>query len=186
MDEKQWVNLIAELLRTDLNQSRLLVEPGKRLPYAYEVTHYGKDGKAHAKSMKYETDLLISEANTMEVVRPIVVIEAKVEHVTTHDAITYSQKAVTHKQVHPYLRYGIILGARKTKPLPGRLFRHGSAFDFMQSFKDYQPNEAEWKSFLSIIRQEIENSRMLRELIFNSRSKDRKIFTVFHRQLFFK
>ena len=39
------------------------------------------------KSVKYETDLLISETNTIEAVRPILVIEAKVEHVTTHDAL---------------------------------------------------------------------------------------------------
>ncbi len=42
--------------------------------------------------------------------KPRVVVEAKLGKVTTNDAITYSQKASTHRAVHPYLRYGIMLG----------------------------------------------------------------------------
>src|SRR5208283_824218 len=57
--------------------------------------------------------------------------------------------------------YISILGARKHYPLPGRIFRHGTAFDFMQSFTDFEPTDAEWKSFMKIIWQEAEHSRML-------------------------
>ncbi|GAB4286004.1 MAG: hypothetical protein Kow0081_4020 [Candidatus Dojkabacteria bacterium] len=65
-------------------------------------------------------------------------IEAKINSVTTHDAITYSQKAQTHKNVHSYLRYGILIGNRKDYALPGRLFRHGQHFDFMLSWKSFE------------------------------------------------
>ncbi len=41
--------------------------------------------------------------------------------ITTHDVITYSHKAATHRQVHPYLRYGI-LWVEENNILPGRLF----------------------------------------------------------------
>ena len=184
MDEKEWIALIADKLSAEMKTSSLTVEQGKKVPYAYEILHYDSDGKLHAKPMKYETDLLITESfpgNT----RPIIIIEAKIERVTTHDAITYSQKALAHKQVHPYLRYGVILGARKHYPLPGRLFRHGTAFDFMQSFSGFEPTEAEWKSFIKILWQEAENSRLLREVIFNSRSKGRKAFTSFEKELHF-
>ncbi|GAI54911.1 unnamed protein product, partial [marine sediment metagenome] len=67
------------------------------------------------------------EKDTIDLIKKI---EGKINSVTTHGAITYSQKASTHKNVHPYLRYGILLGNRKHYPLPGRLFRHGAYFDF--------------------------------------------------------
>jgi len=56
----------------------------------------------------HETDLLVVE-NLDEVKwTPRVVIEAKGNGaINTHDAITYSHKAATHRQVHPYLRYGL-------------------------------------------------------------------------------
>ena len=185
MDEKTWVAVIADKLTAEMKTSSLIVEQGKKVPYAYEILHYDSNGKLHAKPMKYETDLLISESLPEGNLRPIIIIEAKIEHVTTHDAITYSQKALAHKQVHPYLRYGAILGARKHYSLPGRLFRHGTAFDFMQSFRDFQPTDLEWKSFIKIIWQEATNSRLLYEVIFNSRAKGRKVFTSFEKELHF-
>ena len=50
---------------------------------------------------RYETDLLVYDALDQDAWIPRVVIECKLEGVTTHDAITYSRKASTHKQVHP-------------------------------------------------------------------------------------
>ena len=79
-----------------------------------------------------ETDLLVFEKT--DIIKPRIIIESKINSVTTHDAITYIYKAQTHKNVTPYIRYGIMLGNRKHYPLPGRLFRHGTNFDFMISF----------------------------------------------------
>jgi len=50
----------------------------------------------------------------------------------------------------PYLRYGIFLGKRDHYPLPGRLFRHGAHFDFMLSWRGYEPDPSEWKSLKDI------------------------------------
>jgi hypothetical protein len=65
--------------------------------------------------------------------KPQIIIEGKLNSVTTHDTITYSQKAATHRNVHPFLRlrYVILIGNRKYFPLLGRLFRHRAHFDFM-------------------------------------------------------
>jgi hypothetical protein len=60
---------------------------------------------------------------------PRVVVEFKLGSVTTHDALTYLAKAATHKNVHPYLRYGIIIGGLDG-PVPKRLVRHGHSFVF--------------------------------------------------------
>ena len=114
---------------------------------------------------------------------PRIIIEGKLGSVTTHDAITYSQKALTHKNVHPYLRYGIILGNRKHYPLPGRLFRHGAYFDFMLSWKAFEPTYIEMDWLISIIVEEVEASRNLDEILFNSRNPNRVNYTLLHRPL---
>jgi len=133
--------------------------------------------------MGYETDILIYEQLKEKIWKPRIIIEAKINSVTTHDAITYSQKAQAHKNVHPYLRYGILIGNRKHHPLPGRLFRHGSHFDFMQSWKTFEPDKREWSTLIDILKSEYEASLTLDEIIYNSRSKDREKYTCLHRPL---
>jgi hypothetical protein len=135
MNEKEWVRLIIGLITEKLAylNPKLKVEAGVKLSYANEILSYGKKSlKTH--HMAYETDMLISESLSADEWQPRVVIEVKINTVTTHDAITYSQKALTHKNVHPYLRYGIFLGNRQHYPLPGRLFRHGAYFDFIRTY----------------------------------------------------
>ncbi len=110
-------------------------------------------------------------------------IEAKIGNVTTHDAITYSQKAANHKAVHPYLRYGIILGAWKDYALPSRLFRHGAHFDFMFAFAGTEPSEVEGERFVSLIENETGSSRTLERITFDSRKRDREKFNLFQRRL---
>lgn len=88
-----------------------------------------------------------------------------------------------HKQVHPYLRYGILIGDRRHHPLPGRLFRHDQQFDFMQSWKSLTADSHEWSTFIHILRSEYEASLALDEIIFNSRSSNRERFTSLHKPL---
>lgn len=134
----------------------------------------------------YETDILVYEQFANENWKPRIIIETKINKVTTHDAITYSQKAQTHKNVHPYLRYGILIGNRKHYPLPGRLFRHGQHFDFMQSWVKYNADNNEWLELIRILENEIEASKMLEEILFNSRSRTREKYTILHRPLILK
>jgi hypothetical protein len=103
--------------------------------------------------------------------------------ITTHDAITYSHKAANHRSVFPYLRYGIMLGNRQQYPLPGRLYRHGTQFDFMISFKGYDLSHKERKSFRELVLEEVEASRALEKMIYQSRNRDRDHHALFHRRL---
>ena len=121
-----------------------------------------------------ETDLLMVQNVSPDSWIPRVVVECKTDSVTTHDAITYSEKAFTHKRVHPYLRYGVILGNRRTYPLPGRLFRQGLYFDFMASWISFQPTESELDILLDILIGEVNASQNLQEMIFESRSSSRE------------
>src|SRR5690606_30085073 len=67
----------------------------------------------------FETDLCVFEkrvisGNEGEIIEiPRVVLEFKTS-ITTHDVLTYSAKAKQHKQIYPYLRYGIIASKQKT------------------------------------------------------------------------
>lgn len=185
MSEIEWVKSIYEDIEKHLRKSDISIKVtlGHRLPYSNMILSYkGKEPYRSAVN-DYETDILISELSDSEVWTPRVVIETKINSVTTHDAITYSQKAQTHKSVHPYLRYGILIGNRKNYPLPGRLFRHGQQFDFMLSWKKFISDKIEFKTLIEILNDEIKASRILEEIIFNSRSSKRDRYISLHKPL---
>ncbi len=186
MTEKEWVKSIIPQIDKILKKSdsSIHVVDGHRLSYANEILTYGLDNQPEEqKSIGYETDIMIYEQLDEATWKPRVVIETKLGGVSTHDAITYSQKAQTHKYVHPYLRYGILIGDREHYPLPGRLFRHGQHFDFMLSWKTVTAAKNEMKRLVEIIIDEIQASKTLDEILFNSRSKHRDKFTCLHRPL---
>jgi len=186
MTEREWVKSIIVDIEKKLQQTynNIRVVDGHRLAYVNEVLTYGKDNTPNnQKSSGYETDILIYEQLDDTTWKPRVVIETKLDSVSTHDAITYSQKAQTHKYVHPYLRYGILIGNREISPLPGRLFRHGQHFDFMLSWKSFIADKREMERFLEIVNDEILASKTLDKILYNTRSKDRDKFTCLHRPL---
>jgi hypothetical protein len=187
MSEKEWVESIIGDIQNNLQSclgGSIEVVSGFKLSYSNEILSYRQDGIAEdVRTVKYETDIIIKEIINNDSWKPRVIIETKLGSITTHDAITYSQKANTQKQVHPYLRYGILIGKREHYPLPDRLFRHGQNFDFMQSWKGETALESEMVTLIDILVKEIQASRFLEEIIFNSRSKDRERFTSLHRPL---
>ena len=170
------------------SNQNLAIQDGRRLLYAYQVRSYTdqepkeKPKRKEGYQKDYKTDVLVYERKDQKWT-PRVVIEAKISEVTTHDVITYSQKAAEHKVVHPYLRYGMLVGNRKDRPLPGLLFRHGSHFDFMVSWKGFEPCEKERKDLINLIVEEVEISRNLEDIFFNSQSRSRAQYTFLHRPL---
>ena len=186
MTEQEWVKSIIPGIENLLNKTNdnIRVVNGHKLSYAFEVLTYDNENQpGKQNSMGFETDILILEQIDPATWKPRVVIETKLGSVTTHDAITYSQKAQTHKYIHPYLRYGILIGNREHYPLPGRLFRHGQHFDFMLSWKSVQADQKEISRLVGIVNDEIKASRNLEKILFNTHSKDRDKFTSLHRPL---
>ena len=182
MNEVEWVELIAKRIGRPLRSGSVLAKTGLRLPYGYEIAAY--DGEEPESTViRYQTDLVLLEEFEESRWTPRVVVEAKLGSINTHDAITYSQKAEAHRAVHPYLRYGVMLGNRRNHPLPGRLYRHGTQFDFMISFQSFEPTRTEIRRFLEVLRSEIEASRSLERILYDSRRKDRDRYTVLHRKL---
>lgn len=186
MTEKEWTAIMAGHLRDALNETpywECQIEVGRRIPYGFEILSYNDDNYPDSKVSMYQTDLVIMERDEDQLWKPRIIIEAKIKSINTHDAITYSQKAISHKTVHPYLRYGIMLGDRQQYALPGRLYRHGAHFDFMISFVSDQPSEAEIDRFVKIIGSEIDASRKLEKIIYESRRGDRDRYTMLHKRL---
>jgi len=140
---------------------------GYRLPYTSEILRYGHDSDdpLPPKSQRYETDLLIYDEYTdgSGWIRRVV-IECKLGRVTTHDALTYSTKAATHKHVHPYLRYGILIGAYGSA-LPPRRVRHGAYFDFMMVWADAKPSKEELSILRGVLPEEVHAGRLLQQLL---------------------
>jgi len=183
MTEKQWVETIKEYLQSINLSDNIKIDTLTKLPYAYEILEYNKQFKpTKDNSMPFETDMLIYE-QIGEVIKPRIIIEAKLEGITTHDAITYSYKAQNHKSITPFIRYGIIIGNRKHYPLPGRLFRHGTNFDFMMSFQKEELNQTEKTTFQDLLKKELLYSKQLEEIFLNSRSSNREHYFVLQKEL---
>jgi hypothetical protein len=183
MNEAEWVKRMAARIDTEAlsHASSLDVKVGHKISYGYEILSYGETPQPN--KIEFQTDLAIIETDDGGQWKPRVVIEAKIRNINTHDAITYSQKAASHKAVHPYLRYGIMLGDRKHHPLPGRLYRHGLQFDFMVSFHSTEPTKHEMLTFAHLLQSEVEASRTLEKIIYESRIRNRDHYTILHRRL---
>jgi len=183
MNEKQWVETVKDFLSSITIAKNIQIDTLKKLPYAYEILDYTGDFVPLNKSiMDFETDLLIYE-QTDDKIKPRIIIEAKLDTVTTHDAIIYSYKAQSHRNITPFIRYGIMLGNRKHYPLPGRLFRHGTNFDFMISFQKLSLSETEKTSFQTLLKKELQYSKQIEEMLLNSRSSTRNRYFIMQKEL---
>lgn len=182
--ETKWAKSVADEIHNHLQSisPKYAADVAQKLCYANEVRQY-IDGVAECIETKFETDILIYERIDDERWTPRLVIETKVDSVTTHDAITYSKKAKNHRVVHPFLRYGIFIGGMGNCGVPARLLRHGEALDFMIAWKALKPTKEERQVLLSIIASEIETSQCIEKALYNNRNKERDKVTAYHRPL---
>ena len=184
MKENDWTRSLCDIIKARGIGENIYIDVLRKIPYAFEVSAFDEDWEVDEESLcetSFETDLVVYEKRDKKIV-PRVIIESKVGTVTTHDAITYSHKAMYHKNVIPFLRYGIMLGSREKYPLPGRLFRHGTNFDFLFSFVDYQPTDKELDTFIEMLKKEILYSHKIEEILFNSRSRSRKHYYMLQKE----
>ena len=181
MTENEWTRSIADKLEPVI--APLRISTLQKIPYLREIEAYSLDWTpVDREPESFETDMIIYEESAGAIV-PRVIIESKLGTITTHDAITYSHKVEMHKAVTPFLRYGVMLGNRTTYPLPGRLYRHGTNFDFMFSFVGVEPQDYEWASFVELIQREVTYSWQLEEMLHESRKPDRKRYYMLEKQL---
>jgi hypothetical protein len=169
MNEDQFVEKVASLLKEVL--------PGEYVPVhkanlIYQITldnnlNVTVDPKKPMRGQSaFQTDLCIFKKKG-GVLLPKVVVEFK-SSISTHDVITYSDKAKRHKQIYPYLRYGLI--SYDIHQIPKRFFIHNEGLDFCLALADYMNNlEAVLRS---LIGEEVRISDILEETIFGDKKYD--------------
>jgi len=131
--ETQFTGLLKAELEKNLPD--YFVTSGESLTYKFFVD---AQGQVHPKTVQnpkrgqlsFQTDLMVKKklkVVTLESL-PLVVIEVKLGRLTTHDILTYSAKATRHKEIYPYLRYGLVIG--EAEKIHKRFFTHNTGFDF--------------------------------------------------------
>lgn len=148
MDEIKFQDLMVELINQKLNIDKFVAYRGKPLLYELKLDEnleISEDVKNPKRgSSAFETDVTIFEKkNKIEI--PLIVIEVK-ERLTSHDVITYSNKASRHKSVYPYLRYGLV--AYELDSIPKRFFKHNKDIDFFLAIKNYCKDNDKLKNIL--------------------------------------
>ena len=119
----------------------------------------------------FQTDLCIflkkekSILQKQDILPPKIVFEFK-EKLTSHDVITYSNKARRHKRIYPYLRYGIICYGLWS--IPKRFFIHNKALDFCLATAEDPKFRLEM--LRKLIEEELEISNMLESTIFGHKA----------------
>jgi hypothetical protein len=113
----------------------------------------------------FETDLCVFEDKSDGISIPRVVLEFK-PGISTHDVLTYSAKARKHKQVYPYLRYGIVVA--EVSYVPRRFFIHNEALDFFVALKEKQQISDLEPLIADLLKREVETSRRLEAISFGS------------------
>lgn len=190
MNEKEWIEAVADRIRTDgqleeLDGISVRVGTGAKLPYTYEVLDSKAAETSKNRTGDYHTDLLLYDQLDDGWWAARVVIDCILGEVTSNNALAFRARAARHKHVQGYLRYGVLIVSKNLFSVASeRMFRNGDSCDFVARWSDGKANEAEWALFAEILREEVQRSRAIQELF--STNQDSAKYSIVHRQLSFK
>ena len=161
MKESEVVKKIKECLEKELKN--YIIKDKSNL--FYEL-YLNKDLKLNVNTKKpkrgysaFQTDLCIYRKLDNNIELPIVAIEFK-RSLSTHDIITYSEKALRHKKIYPQLRYGML--SYDIEKISGKFFTHNIGIDFYYVIK--KVGEKEKENIVKILNKEIIISKNLEEI----------------------
>ena len=117
----------------------------------------------------FQADIVIVRENNN---LPLVVLETKYKSLSSHEVITYSTKAIKHKEIYPYIRYGLVLGGKEF--IDKRFFTHNIGFDFAIAISKLS-DERGLKKLISAVKDQIESAETLIR-IFSRRQPEVKCF----------
>jgi hypothetical protein len=166
--ESAFVAIAKKLIDEELRGQPLEIRKGEVLLYQVMVDNdlrvmsEAQIRKPTRGDSAFQTDLCLFEKKSEEVWLPRVVLEFKTT-ISTHDVLTYSAKAAKHKQIYPYLRYGLV--AERERNVPGRFFTHNEALDFCLTLRGLSEEEST-AAFRRLLREELECSRLLERVAF--------------------
>lgn len=159
MNETEFSNMIRVFLDRELEGYE--IKSKKPILYKLIINQKGEIEPANcknptAKNLAFETDLLIQKNNI-----PLVICEIKYGRFTTHDVLIYSNKALKHKGVYPYLRYGFVVGGCQN--ITNKFFTHNEGFDFALAM--HKLDDDTLKKLLKIIQSQISNAELLMNML---------------------
>jgi hypothetical protein len=85
MTEKEWMEEVKERLEQEESflKKKIFFSTGKKVPYSFEVLSYLNDSPEGKNIIRYETDLLVYQKIDNEKWKPRIIIEGKINRVTT-------------------------------------------------------------------------------------------------------
>lgn len=174
--EQYEVKQFADLIRPQIEEFGYKITTQVNLPYANFCDRIDSTGKAidYGKGKKaYAVDALIyREVENNEKI-PLVVIEGKIKSHSSHDAITYSEKAQHHKTVFPHLRYGFIVLKSRDTEFKLRYHLH-SHFDFEEVFPETDDQDSRNErvaNFVEELKRQIKVAEQKHQIFFASSSE---------------
>jgi hypothetical protein len=163
--ESKFVATAQAVAKTILSK-RLSIERGAALLYQVTINNNLAltidPARPSRGESAFQTDLCIFERKTRDIYIPRVVLEFK-PGISTHDVLTYSAKARKHKQVYPYLRYGIVV--EKEATVPRRFFTHNESLDFFVALRGTKGSALK-KLLSQLIKAEVKTSRLLESIAY--------------------
>jgi hypothetical protein len=167
MPEDRLVAIALRVIR-ELLPRRMEVERGAALLYQIKLDNrlnLTVDPKAPTRGQSaFQTDICVFERIAVNLRIPRVVLEFK-PGLSTHDVLTYSTKARKHKQVYPYLRYGVLTS--RERYVAGKFFTHNEALDFCLATGGL--SRTALRALLrSVLKKEVSASRRLESIAFGS------------------
>lgn len=110
----------------------------------------------------FQTDLVIIKKDSN---LPLVIIETKYGGFSTHDVLTYSTKALKHKEIYPYIRYGLVVGGKNK--IDNKFFIHNVGFDFAIALRELK--EEDLKRLSTIIQKQLESAKLVLDIFMNKK-----------------
>jgi len=166
MTESEFRELIKNKIKKSLDYDKYRVKTNENLLYKVTVNEHFQYEPNNPTSPRrgnyaFQTDLLITkQTNDL----PLVVIETKYGGFSTHDILTYSTKAQKHKEVFPFIRYGLLVGG--TEKITNKFFIHNVGFDFAFAYNEAQI-DINVANLIRIIKDQIKNAELILDIFIN-------------------
>jgi hypothetical protein len=165
MSEEEFRGKLVKMLQEELGSGYSVKEKVNLIYWVMidrNLEYRPKDPKNPGRGIRggryaFQTDIAVGEEKSGGFL-PLVVIEVKYKGFTTHDVLAYSEKALKHKAIYPYVRYGLVNGGEDYIPL--KFFVHNVGLDFAVAVKDID-NKKERQSLVNIVKEQIEVARNL-------------------------
>ena len=173
MKELEFQDLMVELINSKLDKTQFIAYRGKSILYELKIDEelniIGDPKNPKRGSGAFETDVTIF-AKKGDVEVPFIVLEVK-ECLTSHDVITYSNKASRHKAVYPYLRYGLV--SYNLDVIPKRFFKHKRDIDFFLAVRDYFNDKDKLREILfELVKNELKIFENLQKILHSKEKLD--------------